>query len=159
MAIATLSTFFANKGTVAVEGANGTPISESLFVVKDVEVTVSAEHVPLFGFGSIRRQAVARHTGKVGVKIGFAKFKPASTNWLFFIADPVSGSGSLTDVNDVKLFDVVVVFKNEAGTPPANETLTATITDVYFPNFPMKAAEGQWIRLDLDGEGTTITYT
>lgn len=156
MAITTLSTFFANKGSVSISGDGGSPATEDLFVVKDVEVTVSAEHVPLFGWGSIQRKAVARHTGKVSVKIGWAKFKPAAQNWLFYIGDPVSGTGALTDTNTVKLFDVVVKFVNEAS---PNETLTATIQDVYFPNFPMKASEGQWVRLDMDGEGVSIAYT
>lgn len=154
MAITLESTFFANKGTIAVAGNGGTPASFPVGVVKDVEVTVSAEHVPLFGWGSIRRKGVARHSGKVGVKIGSAKFKPATGNWLFYISDPASGTGTLTDVNDVKLFDITVTFKSEDG-----ETLTALIEDVYFPSFPMKASEGQWIRLDLDGEGTHVTYS
>jgi hypothetical protein len=159
MAISTLSTIFANKGTVAVAGDGGTPVSETLYIVKDVEVTVSAEHVPLYGWGTIVRQAVARHSGKVGVRIGFAKFKPASGNWLFYINDPTTGTGNIIasstgDTNTVKLFDITVTFKNES-----DETLTATIQNVYFPNFPMKAPEGQWIKVDLDGEGTGIAYT
>jgi hypothetical protein len=156
MAITTEATFFANKGTISVAGDGGSPSAFPVGVVKDIEITVSAEHVPLFGFASIQRKGVARHSGKVGVRIGFAKFKPASGNWLFYIADPVGGTGALTDVNTVKLFDVTVTFTNEAS---PNETLTALIQDVYFTNFPMKAAEGQWIRLDLEGEGVTISYT
>ena len=153
-AIATESTFFANKGSIKVTGTGNSPAEFTLLVIKDVEITTSAEHVPLYGWGSIRRKAVARHTGKVGVRISHAKFLPKAANWLMYINDPVSGSGTLTDVNTVKTFTVVVTFENEAG-----ETLTATVYEVYFPNFPLKASEGTWTRVDLDGEGAYIAFT
>ncbi len=155
-AISTESVFFANKGTLKITGSNATPAQFTVMIIKDIEITAGAEHVPLFGWGTIRRQAVARHTGKVGVRIGFAKFLPKAANWLFYINDPASGSGTLTDTNTVKTFTVVVTLDNEAA---PNETLTITVYDVYFSNFPLKAAEGQWMRVDLDGEGAYMAMS
>jgi len=155
--------WFANKGTLAIAGVGGTPASITVGVVKDVEISVSADHVPLYGWGSIKRQGVARHSLKVGVKIGFAKFAPLTTAvgstpiWFpFYVLSPTDGvvTSAVNDVNTVKLFDVTVVLTGEdAG------TLTIVAKNVYFPNFPLKASEGQWIRVDMDGEGSDITYT
>jgi hypothetical protein len=154
------STFFANKGTITVLGTSSTPTVITLAVVKDVEITTSFEHVPLYGWGSIKRQAVAKHSAKVSVKVGFMKFSPAvatgtGSPWFpFWINRPSDGTGTLEDTNTVKLFTVTANFINESG-----ENLLATISNVYFPNFPLKMSEGQWMRVDLDGEGNDITFT
>jgi hypothetical protein len=154
------STFFANKGTITVAGASGSPSVVTLAVVKDVEIVMSAEHVPLYGWGSVKRVAVAKHSAKVSVKIGFAKFSPAvsgsgASPWFpFWILNATAGTGTLSDSNTVKTFTVTANFISEDG-----ENLLATIANVYFPNFPLKMTEGTWMRVDLDGEGSDITFT
>lgn len=154
------STFFANKGVITVAGGSGSPSSVTLAVVKDVEINCSAEHVPLYGWGTVKRIAIAKHTAKVSIKIGFAKFSPAvsgsgASPWFpFWIINPTAGTGTLSDTNTVKTFTVTVNLVNESG-----ENLLATLTDVYFPNFPLKASEGTWVRVDLDGEAADITFT
>jgi hypothetical protein len=161
MALVANDVFFANKGVITVAGATGTPSAVTLAVVKDVEVTTSFEHVPLYGWSSIQRQAVAKHTEKVSVKIGWMKFSPAvagsgASPWFpFWILNPTAGTGgTATDTNTVKLFTVTVQFTNEAG-----ENLLATIANVYFPTFPLKATEGQWVKVDMTGEGSNVTFT
>ena len=156
------STFFANKGIITVTGflPAATPTVITLAVVKDVEVTTSFEHVPLYGWGSITRQAVAKHTAKVAVKVGWMKASPSvsgsgASPWFpFWINHPTAGSGAIEDTNTVKLFTVTVKFVNESG-----EFLLATIANVYFPNFPLKMTEGQWMKVDLSGEGSSVTFT
>lgn len=153
--------FFANKGTIAVAGSSGTPTSQAIGVAKDVEIVVSAEHVPLYGWGSIKRQAVAKHSAKVSVKIGFAKFDPetSSTIWFpFYAVSPTAGAvtSAMEDTNTVKLFDVTITLTNEET---AAKTLTIVAKNVYFPNIPIKASEGNWVRVDLDGEGSDVTYS
>jgi hypothetical protein len=139
---------FANKGRVSVDAVD-------CGVVKDVELTVSAEHVPLFGWGSILRQAVARHTAKTAVKIGYMKLDPTvTTGWQFSMMRPAGATGVLDDVNTVKTFTIVADFVFESGT-----TLRGTVTGVYFPAFPLKAAEGQWVKVDMTGEGADVTFT
>lgn len=153
MAYSGETTYFANKGTLTVGG-------NTIAVVKDVEITVSADHVPLYGWGTIKRVAVARHSLRVAVKVGFAKFgmqtSGASPGWFFSIVSPTAGSTAtgVEDTNSVKLFTVIATFTGENG-----DLFKATISNVFFPNFPTKATEGAWMRLDLDGEGSDVVYT
>jgi len=138
------SVAFANRGTITITGET-TPE-----VIKDVEITISAEHVPLYGWGSILRQGVAKHSLKVSVKIGYVKFSPVKTGFPYNI---YCSSGTLTDSNAVPEYTVVGVFTFEDA-----QILRCTITGVYFPDMPFKASEGQWIRLDLTGEGSGILF-
>jgi hypothetical protein len=157
------TTFFANRGTITPGGPSGlVPTAVSLGVVKDVELTVSAEHVPLYGWGSILRQGIAKHSLKVAVKIGYCKFNPVcsgggtAAEWFFSIgASPnVIPDGTIVDTNAVHLFDVDAEFVGEDGVK-----LHALITDVYYPDLPLKASEGQWVRIDMSGEGKTVVFT
>jgi len=141
------TTAFANRGTLSVGGT-------ALAIVKDVEITVSAEHVPLYGWGSIIRQGVAKHSLKVAVKIGYMKWNPSTTAFPVTIHGATITSGGAGDTNTVTLFAIVGVFTFEDG-----QTLTATISNVFFPDFPIKASEGQWIKMDLSGEGSTIVFS
>ena len=68
---------FANRGVATIAGAGSTaPTVTSFAVMKDLEIAVSYDHVPLYGWGSVRRQGVAKHSEKVSVKIGSMKFNP-----------------------------------------------------------------------------------
>lgn len=149
------TTGFANRGVLTVGGPSGTfPTTETVGVVKDVEVTLTAEHVPLFGWGSILRQGVAKHSFKVNVKIGWCKFDPVKTTgwqWSYMSAPGVAPTGALTDTNLTHLFDVTATFTMEDA-----QILKFTITGVYFPELPFKASEGQWIRVDMSGVGNTV---
>jgi hypothetical protein len=141
----TNSVAFANRGTIAISGET-TPQ-----VIKDVEITISAEHVPLYGWGSILRQGVAKHSLEVSVKIGYVKFEADKAEFPYNI---YTTAGTLTDSNAVPLYTVVGVFTFEDG----GQILRCTISDVYFPDMPLKASEGSWVRLDLAGEGSTILF-
>lgn len=153
MAYTAESTYFANTGTLSIGG-------NTIAVVKDVEITMSADHVPLFGWGDVKRVAVARHSARVAVKVGFAKFGPqtsgASPGWMFSIVSPTAGStsGGIENTNTVKLFTVIANFTATNG-----DTFKATVSNVYFPSFPIKASEGQWMQLSMDGEGSDVVYS
>lgn len=147
---------FANRGTVKIAGVGGTPAAQYFAVVKDVELTVSADHVPLFGWGSIRRVAVAKHQEKVSIKVGSMKFNPSissSIAWWTYITAPVSGAGTNEDTNVVKLFDIDAYFTFEDG-----QILHGTVSNIFFANLPFRASEGQWIKLDMSGEGSYVTW-
>ena len=157
------SVAFANRGVITVAGTGGTvPTVVTLAVVKDVEITWSAEHVPLYGWGSIRRQGVAKHSEKVGVKIGYMKFNPTVTaGWQFHMLSTVSTAGVwtaptgvVTDSNAVRTFTLTAQFMMEDGTK-----MLGTISEVFFPDLPFKASEGQWVRVDMSGEGATVVFT
>lgn len=149
---------FANRGTVRIAGVGGTPSAQYFAVVKDVELNVSADHVPLWGWGSIFRVAVAKHQQKVQIKVGSMKFNPgvgtgASLPWWSYITDPTSGGTGNLDTNTVKLFDIDAYFTFEDG-----QVLHGTVKNVYFPSLPFRANEGQWVKLDVSGEGASVIW-
>lgn len=145
-------------GTLTVAGASGTPASRTLAVAKDVEVTFEAEEALAYGWGSILIQGRAKYNAKVTVKIGWLKFAPAVTEWFpFWITDPSAGGGTVVDTNTVMLFDVTAKFSNLGAAGGVD--LLRTVSDVSFPKFPMKATEGQWVKVDLEGVGQTLVDT
>lgn len=173
------SVAFANRGVLSVAGwdkavgtagrvvtvpsaITSTDTDSGLGVVKDAEITWSAEHVPLYGWGSTKRQAVAKHSQKVAVKIGWVKFDPiVTTGWQFYMLGTASSAGTwssptgvVTDTNAVKLFNVTALWTMEDG-----RKLLGTVTNVFFPDMPLKAAEGQWVKVDMSGEGDDIVWT
>jgi len=156
MATGDQSVCFANRGTVKIAGASGTPAALYFAVVKDVELTVSADHVPLYGWNSTFRVAVAKHQQKVQVKVGSMKFNPAissSVAWWSYITNPTSGGATNEDTNTVKLFTIDANFVFEDG-----QILHGTVYNVYFPNLPFRASEGQWMKLDVSGEGASVLW-
>lgn len=162
MAYTGATTYFANKGVLTIAGQGGaTPSDQVAAIVKDVEINWQVEHVPLYGWGSIKRQAMARHSLKVAVKVGYCKFAPNASGtgtpwWAFYIIAPTDGitASGTTDTNTVKYFDIEALFTGENG-----DTMQAKITNVAFTNFPMRASEGQWMKVDLDGEGDDIIWS
>lgn len=157
MAAGDQSVAFANRGVIKIAGTSGGPTGQYFAVVKDVELVMSWEHVPLYGWGTIRRVAVAKHSQKIQVKIGSMKFNPGvaagSLPWWSYVSNPSSGGTTAEDTNSVKLFDIDAYFTFEDG-----QVLHGTVGSVYFPNIPFRAAEGQWIKLDVAGEGASITW-
>ena len=163
-------TYFGNRGTILVQGtgSNLNPISTTvLAVVKGVEINVTFEHVELYGFGSIMRADVAKHTAKVEVNIRWAKFDPALTASTFFpywIMDPsattapsgtalaaVAGAG---DTNLEKLFKVTAYWLGTNG-----RTFTAIVEGVYFEGVPFPMPENDFVVMDMKGYGSLITIT
>jgi hypothetical protein len=158
MTAATDGLYFANMGVITVAGGSGTPAAKTLAVVKDVEATVSWEHVGAWGWGSNLRVGVAKHTQKVAVKIGYISFAPKVGEWFpYYIGDSSAGAGTITDTNVVTLFTVTAQFNPVSATGTVK--MLRTVSNVYFPKFPMKSTEGQWVKVDLEGEGSTIVDT
>lgn len=161
MAFTAATTYFANKGTLTLTGAAGaSPTGQTIAIIKDCEINMSFEHVPLFGWGSIKRQAVARHSQKVTVKVGYCKFAPDATGaspWFAFWAlSPGTGvvSAGALDTNSVQYFDITATFIGENG-----DIMKGVVKNVAFSNFPVKASEGQWMKVDMDGEGSDVYWS
>ena len=154
------TTFFGNRGKLyLVNDPDGTPDSDEIAILKGVEVTVQAEHQELYGMGSIKRQAVARHTAKVEVKIKSAKFDPAMATGLglaykSILDGDASGALTITDTNTVALFDLRLYAK---GTGETNY-LKVTVSDVYFPDIPFPLPENDWVVFELSGTGSDVTF-
>ena len=160
MAAPTVDTFFGNRGTLAIVGSGTNPTSQTLAVLKGVEINTGFEHVELYGMGSILRQDVAKHSAKVEVKIKFAKFAPALASSIFFgwyILNPTgttTPSGVIEDTNVEKTFTVTA---NWVGT--AGQKMQAAVTNVYFESLPMPMPENDFVVLDLTGYGDNVTFT
>lgn len=149
---------FANRGVATIAGASSSaPTVTSFSVMKDLELTVGYDHVPLFGWGSIRRQYVAKHSEKVSVKVGSMKFNPNVTAgalpWWSYVTNPSAGGATDEDTNTVKLFDITAAFVFEDG-----QVLKGTVYNVYFPNVSFRGSEGQWVKFDNAGEGAYVLW-
>ena len=157
MTAAAEDVYFANMGTITVVGTSGTPTVRTIAIAKDIEATFSSDELKAYGFGSAKIQAKAKYNFKVDVKIGWIKFAPKLGEWFpFWITDPTSGGGTVVDTNTVKLFTVVASFNPLTST---NTPLIRSITSVSFPDFPMKATENQWVKVDLEGSGFAMADT
>ena len=155
---ATSSVYFANQGVITVAGASGTPAAVTLAVVKDVTVSVEWEHAEAYGWGTVQRVGVAKHTQKVSVKVGWIKFAPKLAEWFpFYIGDSAAGGGTLVDTNAVTLFTITAQFTPLDATGTVK--LLRTVTGVYFPKFPITATEGQFMKVDMEGTGVTLVDT
>ena len=147
------SVAFANRGFIYADIGGQVSPTTALGVVKDVEITMSAEHVPLYGWGSIARQAVAKHSFKIPTKVGYVKWNPSTSAFPMVIHGGAAAGWSTGDTNVVNLYAIKAVFAFEDG-----QTLTGTIHNIFFPDLPIKASEGQWIRIDVSGEGASADW-
>ena len=155
--------YFANEATLAVEGQTASnPPSESLAVLKDVEVIAEWEHSELYGFGTTRRVGVCKHTAKCTVKFKYMKYLPTvsgATAWFpMWMADATGATptGVTVDTNTVRLFKITGVFAPQGS---GNSKLQAVVESVYFPKFPLKATENEFVPVEMEGIGTFVTYT
>lgn len=145
--------YFADSMTAAIQTEDGSPISIPVGSLKQVTITVDAEHVELTSADTILREAVAKRNLSVPVTAGVAAFDPV------IIQEWLGGSGtaasSPTDDNTVAEFQIVGSITSESAT-----TITATVTGLYFPSLPvMDAQEGQWIQHNYEGDGKTISIS
>lgn len=154
--VAAEDTYFANMCVITVAGAGGTPASRTVAVGKNVKITYEHEEAIAYGFGSILMQGRARYNAKVTVKIGFLKFAPKVSEWFPFYIMNSSGDGTISDTNAVTLFTVTGQFNPQSA---AGTKLLRTVANVSFKNFPMEGTENQWVKVDLDGVGSSTVDT
>ena len=146
-------TYFANRASLTVD-------TKTVAVLKGLEITTNYEIEKLYGMDSIERQDVANHTLDIEVKISAAKFDPSLTTGFSSIyggtlsGDEASPALTVTDTNDVAVFDVVATIQGTGQTT----TTTITITDVYFESLPFPASENDFIVFELTGHGKNVTF-
>lgn len=143
--------WFGDSMTATITTNDAIPVTVPVGSLKQVQVTVEAEHVELTSADTILREDVAKRNLNVSVVVGVAAFDDT------FVKEWLGGSGaaagSPTDDNTVAKFDVVGTITSPGGT-----TLQATVEDVYFPSLPvMDAQEGNWVQHNVEGDGKTIT--
>ena len=157
----TTDTFFGNRGTLAIVGIDSAnPTTQTMAVLKGVEVNVTFEHVELYGMSSILRADVAKHSAKVEVSIKWAKFDPtltASTFFPYWVLNPgatTTPSGAIEDTNKEKLFTVTANWLGTGG-----RKMQIVVNNVYFEGFPMPMPEHDFVVIDMKGYGDSITIT
>lgn len=130
-----------------------TPRTVPVGSLKQVQITVEAEHVELTSADTILREDVAKRNLNVGVVVGVAAFDAQMVReWL---GGDGAAAASPADNNSVAKFDIVGSITSPGGT-----TIEATVEDVYFPSLPvMDAQEGNWVQHNLEGDGATVTIS
>jgi len=152
------TTFFANTATAYITDDTGD--TYTLGVLRDCEVTVSFEHVPLYGMSSILREAVAKHSAKVDIKVKFAKFDPTIANDFFtHVINPTQwvafGLGKMVDTNTVEEFSFRAEIRSYDTVP---KKFSVVVTGCYFESLPLLTlTENEWIARDMTMVGSNIT--
>lgn len=135
------------------ETEDSAPVTIPVGSLKQVTITVEAEHIELTSADTILREDVAKRNLNVSVNAGVAAFDDT------IIQEWLGGDGtaatSPTDDNSVATFQLQGQVTSSASSP---STIDATVTGLYFPSLPvMDAQEGQWITHNYQGDGKTIS--
>ena len=140
--------------TITPPGAGGV---QTIALGQDLELTMKSTEIYARGMGSELIQNRAKHSIQVDVKLSFIKFLPTVGTWApYFIMDPTSGGGTLVDTCRCGLFTLTgEIFPMTA----TNKNWLRTVTNVSFPEFPLKVTYNQWVKVDLSGVGQTLVDT
>lgn len=149
-------TYFGNRAAVSLALKGGTEVKQ--LVVQDFSAEFNVSIEDLYGLGSIVRQDVARHSGKVDVSFKVFKVDPLSgTENLSKI---ITGAGTSTageissgvnDTSKVQFYTMKVYLDSDETT-----TLTAVIDDVVFDKFPVGGDDKSWIGFEFSGTGASF---
>lgn len=154
--------YFGQNGVLSIETAAGTDID--IGVVQNWKANVEFETSDLYGIGSVWRQGAARYNGKVSVSIEFCAISDAIKDSVIgYVINPAFTPGSTTtsvsttdtgaDSTSLARFTLKGTFTAEDGI----HQKTITVGDVYFASFPWEAAMGEWIKVNLEGTGSSYT--
>jgi len=147
--------YFADLCVITVTPPGGG--AQTIALGQDLELTMKSTEIYARGMGSELIQNRAKHSIQVDVKLSFIKFLPTVTTWFpYFIMDPATGAGTLTDTCRCGLFTVT---GSISPMTTGNNSVLRTVTGVSFPEFPLKVTYNQWVKVDLSGTGQTLVDT
>lgn len=147
--------YFADLTAITVTPPGGS--AQTIALGQDFEATFKSTEVYARGMGSELIQNRAKHSIQVDVKLGFIKFLPTVATWFpYYIMNPTSAGGTLTDTCRCALFTVTGQIYPMTAT---NNNWLRTVTNVSFPEFPLKVTYNQWVKVDLSGTGQTLVDT
>lgn len=136
--------------TAAIYSAELLPFS----VMKGFELKPTFSYNELYGMGSVIREDVARHSGKIELSVKYAKFDPDITaTWEQYVINSSGGATLSADDFDVYLNTVLFIATGTDG-----GVSDIIMSDVYFQDFPVNASENEWIVRDMKGIGKDIWY-
>ena len=149
-----MTTYFAQNGTVSVDTGDG--VETEVLAVQNCSFELQMEANDLFGWGSIKRVASARHEAKVNVTIEYANI--LTEDFFKHILDPSAGATALATGVSVADTTSHHYFKIHAVIPSSDNTYDLDITaeDVYFVNLPFSGELGEWVKMNLEGHGANI---
>lgn len=146
--------FFANNGALTVVGAGGTPTVSNINAVWNCKVDTTWSFNELYAWQSIQRLGVAKYEQKVNVSIEWVKWDPTVTTWWpMYILDSSSPSGTVDDTTNVTLFTLTFSWTSSSGV-----MMKITVNNVYFKNLPIEAKKDDWVHMNLEGVGSSITF-
>lgn len=141
---------FYNDGVLTVEtdDATSTPIAG----LKQTTITPGWETNELYTADSGLREVVKQYEHSVQVEIEYVTLDvETAQEWLG--GDGTTGT-STTDTSDPQLFSVEFV---TPGAKTGSPEYTASVTDVFFPEFPIvDGSEGEFMTFSLSGTGRTV---
>ena len=145
---------YAYAGTTGTDKLVGKLSTETLAVLKGIEVTTTFEHEELYGMDSIIRQDVAKHTAGIEFKVSYAKFNPdPAAGWEMDILKPTGGDGTIEDTNTV--FAPYVIL-NILDTSTAYQEIM--LKNVYFEGLPTNLPENDYLVRELNGKASEIRF-
>ncbi len=157
MTAAAEDTYFADLCAIIVTPTTPSKGAQTIALGQDLELTMKSTEVYARGMGSELIQNRAKHSIQVDVKLSFIKFLPTVGTWFpYFIMDPTSGAGTLTDTCRCALFTITGEIYPMTST---NNNWLRTVTNVSFPEFPLKVTYNQWVKVDMSGVGQTLVDT
>lgn len=154
MTAAAEDNYFADLCVIQVTPPSASPSPVSIAMGQDLELTMKSTEIYARGMGSELIQNRAKYAIQVEVKLGFLKFLPTVGTWFpYYIADPTAASGTLLDTCRVALFTVTGEIFPMTTT---NKNMLRAVTNVSFPEFPLKVTYNQWVKVELSGVGQTL---
>ena len=155
MTAAAADNYFADLCAIQIQPTGGslTPVAMG----QDLELTFKSTETYARGMGSELIQNRAKYGIQVDVKLSWLKFLPAVSSWApFYITNPTAGDGTLLDTCRCALFNVTgEIYPMTTG----NDNWLRTVSNVSFPEFPLKVTYNQWVKVELSGVGQTLTDT
>ncbi len=153
MTAAAADNYFADLCAIQIQPPGGSLTTVAMG--QDLELTFKSTETYARGMGSELIQNRAKYGIQVDVKLTWLKFLPAVSSWApFYITNPTAGDGTLLDTCRCALFNVTgEIYPMTTG----NDNWLRTVSNVSFPEFPLKVTYNQWVKVELSGVGQTLT--
>jgi hypothetical protein len=155
MTAAAADNYWADLAVVQITPPGGSAIP--LAMVQDLELTFKSTESYARGMCSEKIKNRAKYAFQIDVKFSLIKYLPTVGSWFaYYITDPTSAGGTVVDTCKCALFTVTgEIFPMTTG----NDNVLRTVTDVSFPEFPLKATYNQWVKAEFSGVGADLVDT
>ncbi|CAK0771253.1 hypothetical protein CCP3SC15_420017 [Gammaproteobacteria bacterium] len=154
MAALSEGVFFSNQGTLTIAGTGGTPSAYTINAIQNVKIEPHFDIAKAYGWNTVFRIGAAQHTFEVDVSIEWIKWDPTVASWIGAYWMNASAGGTVADTTIPVTFTVVTKFTSSTGV-----IMNLTVSNVVFKNMPIDAKLGEWVRVNLEGTGSTMTIT